>query len=236
VATELRLAESGDLPAIARFLAALHSNAPSPGAGAAGAVALALGAACAGKAASISLRHSPDDTVLADADAALRAAAARALWLAEEDCRCFTQHLAQKDDGSAAALERCGQQLLELAQQVDSLCTQLQGRISTNMHGDIVAAGALVAASRSIQHRNLDEGQPATPAEGGEGGFERAMQSSEWTSAALARELDVDVTLVQAWRDGRETPPRVVALALAELVSRHRPRAEAASSVIGGAP
>jgi formiminotetrahydrofolate cyclodeaminase len=48
-----------DLP-MAKIIELICSNSATPGAGAAGALTLALAAACAGKAASISLKHSDD--------------------------------------------------------------------------------------------------------------------------------------------------------------------------------
>jgi formiminotetrahydrofolate cyclodeaminase len=71
----------------------IGSNEIAPGAGAAGAVALALGAACAAKAAAVSLRHSLDDTRPSLALTHLRKLRDCALQGADTDARTFADYI-----------------------------------------------------------------------------------------------------------------------------------------------
>ena len=225
---------------IQSFLRHLSGDSGAPGAGAAGAVALALGAGCARKAAVLSAKRAPDDPVLRQAAEELERCMERALELGAEDGRCLDAHLAERSSETTEAIELCGQALLALATRIDGQVTALQGRVSAALAADLVAATALVAAARVVQNRNLDETQPPLPTELGAEAFQQQLRDSGWTAPALARELDVDVAMLDAWCEGREKPPRAVAFAIAELVARNRPRAvaaevAAAAPVIGGA-
>lgn len=226
----MRMLESGSDDSMNRFLQKLAGESGAPGAGAAGAVALALGAACACKAAVLTAKRAPDDEVLRGAADELQATIQRALELGAEDGRCLEAHLAERSDATTAAMERCGQALLALAARIDAVVTQLQGHVGGSLAADLVAATALVAAGRVVQNRNLDETQAPAPKELGGDAFRQQLRDSGWTAPALARELDVDSAMIDAWCDGREQPPRVVAFAIAELVARHRPRAIAAEA------
>lgn len=221
---------SGDDETLGSFLARLSGEPGAPGAGAAGALALALAAGCARKAAVLSAKRAPEDTVLTEAASELEICIRRALELGVEDGRCLEAHLAEHSELTTAAIEECGQALLALATRIDTVVTRLQGRVGAMLAADLVAATALVAAGRVVQNRNLDETQGVAPKELGGDAFRQRLDDSGWTAPALARELDVDPETVDAWCMGREKAPRVVALAIAELVERHRPRAVAAEA------
>src|SRR6185312_5527462 len=85
----------GDL-SVRALIAAISSERPSPGAGAAGAIVLALAAACAGKAATIALKHRPEDAELQRAVESFAQIALRALLAGDADAAAFERFLHDK--------------------------------------------------------------------------------------------------------------------------------------------
>jgi formiminotetrahydrofolate cyclodeaminase len=142
-------------------IAALSGDSISPGAGAAGAMALALAAACAGKAVAISLKHRPEDAFLTQARSRLAYISQRALAGADEDASRFEEFMQQKDADAAEQLIEAGENLCDLAKALKALLAELEARVDSVVHGDIVAAQSLCKAFTEIQSRNLAENRQA---------------------------------------------------------------------------
>ena len=132
-----------------------------PGAGAAAAVGLALAAACASKAVAITLRHRPDDAVLARARDALADIAHRALHGADEDAARFREFMHEKDASSAKDLLRSGERLQYLGAALLEVLEPISESIDSAVRGDITAARALCRAFGAIQSENLAENRHA---------------------------------------------------------------------------
>jgi len=99
---------------IRELLELISSNSISPGAGAAGAVTLALGAACAAKAVSISLKHSPHDAGLVSALSRLEKIRGFALQGADADSRAFADFVRHKSPTGASELIETGEAMAHL--------------------------------------------------------------------------------------------------------------------------
>lgn len=139
------------------FLDALASDAKIPGAGSASGIALALGAACAGKAVAITLRHAADNEALLKLQAQLADLRELALRLAEDDAFMFKRHLEAETAASADALLHTDRSLLIDCRKLDKLLDDNEVLIAANMAGDWQAARALSRASRLIQEENVRE-------------------------------------------------------------------------------
>ena len=139
------------------FLDALASDAKIPGAGSASGIALALGAACAGKAVAITLRHAADNAALLDLQTRLADLRELALDLAEDDAFKFKQYLESGTTLTADALLRTDRSLLIDCRKLDKLLDDNERLIAANMSGDWEAARALSRASRLIQEENVRE-------------------------------------------------------------------------------
>ena len=142
---------------IQELLTSIGSNAVSPGAGAAGAIAVALAAACAHKAASVSLKHRPDDAELQAALITFQAIEQQALTDGERDAEAFSTLMHERTHVAVDRLiceeERLGHLIAKLKGTIDAIVP----RIQANMSGDIVAAKALVEAGQRILDRNVAE-------------------------------------------------------------------------------
>ena len=90
----------------------------SPGAGAAGAIALALATACARKAASISLKHHPEDAELQTALATFEVIEREALADGERDAQAFSLLVHER---TPAAVDRLIYEEERLGQLIDKL-------------------------------------------------------------------------------------------------------------------
>jgi formiminotetrahydrofolate cyclodeaminase len=88
------------------LIESIASRRISPGAGSAAAVVLALGAACARKAALVSLKHRPDDERLQQAARTCESIACEALSGAEEDAREFERLM--RSHGGRVTASRAG--------------------------------------------------------------------------------------------------------------------------------
>ena len=132
----------------------IASNAVSPGAGAAGAVTLALAAACGAKAASISLKHSPDEPRLAAALTRFRTLGRYALLGADSDSRAFADFIRDKSAKAAGELVETGEALGCLTDALLSAIEEVEPRVERSMAGDLIAARALASAARTIQSAN----------------------------------------------------------------------------------
>lgn len=133
----------------------------SPGAGAAGAVALALGAACAGKAVSITLKRRPDDPALLRARERLASISRRALRGAEIDASRSDDFVRAKDAETAKRLVDSGEWLRRLATELDDAVREIEARIDPVVASDVTAARSLGRAFVAIQSMNLDENRRA---------------------------------------------------------------------------
>lgn len=145
------------------FLDALASDAKIPGAGSASGIALALGAACAGKAVAITLRHDADNAGLVKLQTQLAELRELALGLAEDDAFKFKRFLESNNPATADALLRTDRSLLIDCRKLDKLLTDNAALIAANMTGDWDAARALSRASRLIQEANVRELNNDTP-------------------------------------------------------------------------
>jgi formiminotetrahydrofolate cyclodeaminase len=156
----------GGVP-LARFLDQLGSGEPYPGSGSAGAVALALAAGCALKAATISLKHAPDDPALAPARARFESLARCAVAGAEADADHFAKLIAAlqlprtdagRHDaiaGEAAQTAAVGRWLIDLSAELERVLVEVEPRLHPSMAGDVTAARALLQANRAIQANNV---------------------------------------------------------------------------------
>ncbi|MGH8220368.1 MAG: cyclodeaminase/cyclohydrolase family protein [Steroidobacteraceae bacterium] len=150
----------------------ISSGEVSPGAGAAGAVVLALAAACAGKAASVTLKHLPDEIELRSSLACLRQIARYALTDADRDSEAFKAFIQSRSSSAVARLVSEGGRVAQLIATLDSVIDGIEPLIRTNVMGDLVAARVLASAARRIQEHDatrrpaesLTRGQPQPPA------------------------------------------------------------------------
>jgi hypothetical protein len=139
---------------ISELVELISSNKISPGAGVAGAVTLSLGAACAAKAVSISLKHSPQDACLTKALSGLEKIRGFALQGADTDSRAFEDFIRHKSAIGATELVEAGEVMARL---IDALCAiirDVEPHITSTMTGDLIAAKSLAAAARTIQTAN----------------------------------------------------------------------------------
>jgi len=90
----------------------------APGAGAAGAIVLALAAACAAKAASIALKHRPDDAELIRAVESFAQIARRAVSAADADAAAFERFLHEKKPNQAWQLILTDETLVQLSKEL----------------------------------------------------------------------------------------------------------------------
>ena len=140
-------------------IAAIASAQPAPGAGAAGAIALALAAACAGKAASIGLKHHADDVELRRASSRFLEISQRALDGADADAEGFERFMHAKKETLAQQLIVTDRRLVELAEELVAAIRAVEARIDATLAGDLAAARLLAQASQLIQARNINETQ-----------------------------------------------------------------------------
>jgi hypothetical protein len=146
------------------LIARIGSTRMTPGAGAAGAVALALGAACAAKAAAISLKHRPAEVGLQHALVKFEHIASLALKDADRDSAAFAGYLHSPNADSAARLVQEGDQVAHLIDALLGALAEIERDIEPTMAGDLLAARALAAASRRIQESNESETKQAAVA------------------------------------------------------------------------
>jgi hypothetical protein len=123
----------------------------------AGAVTLALAAACASKAVSITLKHSPQDPRLAPALSGLEEILGFALQGADADSRAFADFLAHKNLTGAANLIETGEAMGHLTDALMAIIGDLESHVRSSMTGDLIAAKSLAAAARTIQSTNEAE-------------------------------------------------------------------------------
>jgi formiminotetrahydrofolate cyclodeaminase len=139
------------------LIGAIAGKQISPGAGAAGDVTLALAAACATKAATISMKHQPQHVGLRRSQESLESAARFALAGADRDAEAFTAFIKEHSLGAIAQLIREGDRIAHLIDVVAAILAEVTPHIEPNMAGDLVAAHALLDAARKIQSTNSAE-------------------------------------------------------------------------------
>lgn len=135
----------------------ISSDRPAPGAGAAGAIVLALAAACARKAASIALKHRPDDADLQRAVDSFAQIATRALSAADADAAAFERFLHDKQQNQAWQLILTDETLVQLSNELIAAANAFESRTEWTLAGDFAAARLLAQASRMIHERNIAE-------------------------------------------------------------------------------
>jgi hypothetical protein len=140
---------------VASLIARISADTPSPGCGVAAAVTFGLAAACAAKAAAITLRHSPDDQRLEQARKFFLECARVALDGAEVDRREFARQLKQNDPVAQARLASTSEGLIESIDRFDAELAAISARIRDNLSGDLFAARSLAAAARAVEENNL---------------------------------------------------------------------------------
>jgi Formiminotransferase-cyclodeaminase len=144
-----------DLP-ISKLTELICSGSVSPGAGAAGAVTLALAAACAGKAISISLRHS-DDGHLHLALERFQKLSHCALAGADDDAEAFAAWVPDRGPAATDELIESEEKMARLVNALLVTISEVEPFVRPNMAGDLVAARALASAAKTIQTTNEAE-------------------------------------------------------------------------------
>jgi hypothetical protein len=142
---------------ISDFVESISSDKISPGAGAAGAVALALGAACATKAVSISLKHSPHDARLSMALLRLEKVRSFALQGADLDSNAFADFVRHRSVAGATELVETGEAMGHLIDALFAIIADMEPYVRSSMVGDLIAAKSLAVAARTIQSANEAE-------------------------------------------------------------------------------
>jgi len=151
----------GDL-SVRALIAAISSERPSPGAGAAGAIVLALAAACAGKAATIALKHRPEDAELQRAVESFAQIALRALLAGDADAAAFERFLHDKQQSQAWQLILTDETLVQLSNELIAAANAIESRTEWTLAGDFAAARLLAQASRMIHERNIAEAKASS--------------------------------------------------------------------------
>jgi len=146
---------------LGEVIEAIGSADVSPGAGAAGAVGLALAAACARKAAAVTLKHRPDDAALTKVCSELSDIALGALRGADEDAAQFETFIHEADAQSAEHLLQVGARLTRTARVVTALLSDLAERVDPAVRADVAAAQALCDAFTEIETMNLEQNREA---------------------------------------------------------------------------
>jgi hypothetical protein len=118
---------------------------------------LALAAACAHKAAAVSLKHRPDDAVLLAAADRLAAIARRALLGADRDSDAFRGFIRAPSPESSARLIAAGATIAHLIDLLHAVIDDIEPCVRDTLAGDVLAARALADAARSIQEKNAAE-------------------------------------------------------------------------------
>jgi hypothetical protein len=131
-----------------------------PGAGAGGAVALALAAACAGKAVSMSFKHTADPH-LGTAAARLQKLASEALAGADADVGTFREWMRNKSVDARDQLIESEEGLARLIEVLSATIRDVERYVQPNMLGDLAAARALAQAAKIIQLTNEQEAKKA---------------------------------------------------------------------------
>ena len=127
------------------------------GSGAAGAVALGLAAACAAKAAAITLKYNPQNAELKQAHAALMRAIDKALQGSDEDAVEFSNYLQEGTQEAAERVLAADEELLTLVDALLAVLDRIESQIRPNVAADVKAARVLIDAARAIQVENVSE-------------------------------------------------------------------------------
>jgi formiminotetrahydrofolate cyclodeaminase len=136
------------------------SDSVTPGAGAAGALTLALAAACGGKAASISLKHS-DAAELRLALSRFQKLSRCALQEAEDDDAAFAAWMKDRSADTIDDLIESEDRMARLVNALLAAISEVEPFVSASMVGDLIAARALAGAARTIQMTNEAEAKRA---------------------------------------------------------------------------
>jgi len=139
------------------FLRDLSSDDGRTGSGAAGEIALALAAACAAKAAAITLKHSPGNAQLVQARSQLLAHIDAAMEGSDNDSERFLQFLRHPSRIAAQNVISVDEKLLNHVEELATILESMDPQIRQNVAGDLVAARALSVAARTIQIENIAE-------------------------------------------------------------------------------
>ena len=158
-----------DMP-VGKLTELICSNSVTPGAGAAGALTLALAAACGGKAASISLKHS-DDAHLHLALDRFQELCRYALQGADDDAEAFAAWMRERGARASDELIESEGRMARLIDALRVAISEVEPFIRHNMVGDLIAAKSLASAAKTIQATNEAEakGERGTPRQVGGG-------------------------------------------------------------------
>jgi formiminotetrahydrofolate cyclodeaminase len=155
----MRSISIADLP-MSQLTELICSNSVTPGAGAAGALTLALAAACAGKAVSISLKHS-DAARLQLALPRFQKLSRCALQEADDDDDAFAAWVRGRSAYTIAGLIESEDRMARLVNALLVAISEVEPFVSANLVGDLIAARALAGAARTIQMTNEAEAKRA---------------------------------------------------------------------------
>jgi formiminotetrahydrofolate cyclodeaminase len=151
----MRSVSLADLP-MSKITELICSNSVTPGAGAAGALTLALAAACAGKAVTISLKHT-DDAHLQRALVRFQELCRYALQEADEDAEAFAAWVRDRDAGAGEELIESDENMACLVNALLITIAEVEPFVRSNMVGDLIAAKSLAQAAKAIQTANEAE-------------------------------------------------------------------------------
>jgi formiminotetrahydrofolate cyclodeaminase len=151
----MRSTSLADLP-MSKITELICSNSVTPGAGAAGALTLALAAACAGKAVTISLKHS-DNAHLHRALNRFQELCRYALQEADDDAEAFAAWVRDRDADATDELIESEERMARLVNALLVTIREVEPFIRTNMLGDLIAAKSLARAAKTIQIANEAE-------------------------------------------------------------------------------
>jgi hypothetical protein len=129
------------------------------GAGVAGAVTLALAAACASKAAAVSLEHQPYNDTLRRSQDVLERIGRFALAGADRDAESFATFIKENTLGSVVELLREGGKIIHLIDILSDTLEKVAPQVEPGLAGDVVAARALMEAARQIQLTNSEQAE-----------------------------------------------------------------------------
>ena len=122
-------------------------------------------AACARKAAAVSLKHHPSETVLQGALECLHEIRSRRNERRRSRLRGISELHPTRSAAAAARLVDTGEKLAHLIDALTAVVDAVEPRIKSSMAGDLSAARALAAAARRIQAGNEAEAQAYGPAQ-----------------------------------------------------------------------
>jgi methenyltetrahydrofolate cyclohydrolase len=130
---------------VGEFLAALGERTPSPASGAATALTGALAAGLA----ELSARFVGDEEAVTKA----KAAAARLVQLADDDCEAYAAFMADRNDETRARIIAVPEEIAARSDEIAELAESLRARLSSSVGGDAEASVELARAAARVARR-----------------------------------------------------------------------------------